>query len=637
MLNNFFDKISHRYSPRWLVLSIDIYLTTQSFILAHIIINGLEFNFKFMHSLPIIITVSLCCFLLIGSHKGVIRHTGFKDVYTIFFALTLVTILLSVLNFIDLYIVSTSYFEIPFSIIIIHFLVSVIILVFSRFVFKRLFGTIISNFKPTSRVLIYGAGDSGLITYYALNEDKQNLSKVIGFIDDHKGKIGKKINQVQIYNPNQITRSFIIKNKIDEIIVSIQNISPSKLLTLVEKSLSKSIKVKIVPPVKNWIDGDLKVGQIKDVKIEDLLGRETINIENSLLKNEFNQKTILITGAAGSIGSEIARQVASYKYHKLILIDQAESPLYNLQQDFKGVNKAKQFFIVADIRGRQRMSKIFDDHKPDIIFHAAAYKHVPLMEENAYEAVNVNVVGTHIIMDLAIKNDVSKFVVVSTDKAVNPTNVMGATKRIAEMYARCLKNKGKTKFIITRFGNVLGSNGSVIPLFKKQIDFGGPLTVTHKEITRYFMTIPEACQLVLEAGAMGKGGEIYVFDMGESIKIFDLALNMIRLSGLNYPEDIEIKITGLRPGEKIYEELLANDENTQPTYNDKIMIAKVRDIDVVDVLKNVIELCLLSKGCDNQSIVKKIKEIVPEYISKNSEFEKLDAKKTPVLPVVETL
>lgn len=637
MPNTFFDKISRRYTPRWLVLLVDIYLTTQSFILAHIIIYGLEFNSKFMHALPVIIGVSLCCFLLIGSHKAVVRHTGSKDVYTVFLALTLVSILLSILNFIDLYIVSAPYFEIPFSIIIIHFLLSVIILVFGRFVFKRLFEAIISNFKPGARVLIYGAGDSGLITYYALNEDKQNLIKVIGFMDDHKGKIGKKINQVEIYNPSQITKGFITKNKIDEIIVSIQNISPGKLLNLVENSLSKSIKVKIVPPVKKWIDGDLKVAQIKDVKIEDLLGREIINIENSLLKNEFNQKTILITGAAGSIGSEIARQVASYKYHKLILIDQAESPLYNLQQEFKDVNKFKQFFIVADIRGERRMSKIFEDYKPDIIFHAAAYKHVPLMEENAYEAVNVNIVGTRIVMDLAVKNGVEKFVMVSTDKAVNPTNVMGATKRIAEMYSMCLKNTGKTKFITTRFGNVLGSNGSVIPLFKKQINSGGPLTVTHKDITRYFMTIPEACQLVLEAGAMGKGGEIYVFDMGESIKIFDLALNMIQLSGLKYPEEMGIQITGLRPGEKIYEELLANNENTQPTYNDKIMIAKVRDIDVIDVQKNVIELCLLSKGCDNEAIVKKIKEIVPEYISKNSEFEKLDTEKTPVLPIFETL
>jgi FlaA1/EpsC-like NDP-sugar epimerase len=388
--------------------------------------------------------------------------------------------------------------------------------------------------------------------------------------------------------------------------------------------ISKSLKVKIVPPAEDWIDGNLHEKQICDVRIEDLLGRKVINIENTLLKKEFSDKVILVTGAAGSIGSEIARQVSSYNYKKLIFIDQAESALFNLQQEFVEIGKKKTFFILADIRGERRMNKIIGDHKPDIIFHAAAYKHVPLMEENAYEAVNVNVVGTHIIMNLAMKFNVEKFVMVSTDKAVNPTNVMGATKRITEMYARSMMKEGKTKFITTRFGNVLGSNGSVIPIFKRQIKAGGPITVTHKDITRYFMTIPEACQLVLEAGAMGQGGEIYVFDMGDSIKIFDLAVNMIQLSGLNYPEDIDIKISGLRPGEKIYEELLATGENTLPTYHEKIMIAKVRDFDEVEMKNRILELCELSKGCNDKDIVSFVKQIVPEYKSENSKFEKLD-------------
>jgi FlaA1/EpsC-like NDP-sugar epimerase len=624
MTNTFLEKINNRYTPRWIVLTIDIYLTILCFIFAYFIRYDLNSNSKFVYILPIVLIVSLFCFLVIGSYKGVIRHTGLKDASNVFLALSLVSIILGVLNFIDIYILPASYFEISFSIIIIHFLLTVIILIFSRFFYKGIYNLIYSSYKSTSNVLIYGAGDSGLITYYALNEAKQNKSKVIGFIDDHKSKIGKKINQVHIYSLNQITNKFIAKHKIDVVIVSIQNISSNKLMGLVENLLSKSVKLKIVPPFNNWIDGNLKAAEIKDIKIEDLLGRKIINIENTLLKKEFNQKTILITGAAGSIGSEIARQVATYNYKRLIFIDQAESPLYNLQQDFKLLKKTGQHFIVADIRSERRMTSIFNEYKPEIIFHAAAYKHVPLMEENTYEAVNVNVVGAQIIMDLAVKNGVEKFVMISTDKAVNPTNVMGATKRIAEMYSMCLKNTGKTKFITTRFGNVLGSNGSVIPLFKRQIDYGGPLTVTHKDITRYFMTIQEACQLVLEAGAMGKGGEIYVFDMGKSIKIYDLALKMIQLSGLKYPEEMDIKITGLRPGEKIYEELLANGENTLATYNDKIMIAKVRDIDVINIRENIIELCLLSKGCDNFTIVKKIKEIVPEYISNNSKFEKLD-------------
>lgn len=625
MLKTILKQINNKFTSRWIVLSIDVYLTVLSFILAYLIGCDLEYNFKAIYILPIILIVSLFCFLITGSYKGVIRHTGLKDAFNVFFTLSFVSIILGILNFINVYILSTTYFEISFAIIIIHFLLSVIILIFSRFIYKKIYNRIYSNLKPTSNILIYGAGDSGLITYYALNENKYNRSKIVGFIDDQESKIGKKINQVLIYSPNQITESFITKHEINEVIVSIQNISSSKLLILVEKLISKSIKLKIVPPFNNWIDGNLKVGQIKEVKVEDLLGRKIINIENSLLKNEFNKKTILITGAAGSIGSEIARQIASYNYEKLILIDQAESPLYNLQQDFKLLKKVDQHFIVADIRSKVRMTSIFNKYKPEIIFHAAAYKHVPLMEENTYEAVNVNVIGTQTLMDLAIKNEVEKFVLISTDKAVNPTNVMGATKRIAEMYSMCLKNTGKTKFITTRFGNVLGSNGSVIPLFKKQIDSGGPLTVTHKDITRYFMTIQEACQLVLEAGAMGKGGEIYVFDMGESIKIFDLALKMIQLSGLKYPEEIDIKITGLRPGEKIFEELLANGENTLPTYNEKIMIAKASPINVNNIKKKIIELCLLKKNNDKVATLKKMKEIVPEYISNNSEFEKLDS------------
>jgi FlaA1/EpsC-like NDP-sugar epimerase len=625
MLKTILKQINNKFTSRWIVLSIDVYLTVLSFILAYLIGCDLEYNFKAIYILPIILIVSLFCFLITESYKGVIRHTGLKDAFNVFFTLSFVSIILGILNFINVYILSTTYFEISFAIIIIHFLLSVIILIFSRFIYKKIYNRIYSNLKPTSNILIYGAGDSGLITYYALNENKYNRSKIVGFIDDQESKIGKKINQVLIYSPNQITESFITKHEINEVIVSIQNISSSKLLILVEKLISKSIKLKIVPPFNNWIDGNLKVGQIKEVKVEDLLGRKIINIENSLLKNEFNKKTILITGAAGSIGSEIARQIASYNYEKLILIDQAESPLYNLQQDFKLLKKVDQHFIVADIRSKVRMTSIFNKYKPEIIFHAAAYKHVPLMEENTYEAVNVNVIGTQTLMDLAIKNEVEKFVLISTDKAVNPTNVMGATKRIAEMYSMCLKNTGKTKFITTRFGNVLGSNGSVIPLFKKQIDSGGPLTVTHKDITRYFMTIQEACQLVLEAGAMGKGGEIYVFDMGESIKIFDLALKMIQLSGLKYPEEIDIKITGLRPGEKIFEELLANGENTLPTYNEKIMIAKASPINVNNIKKKIIELCLLKKNNDKVATLKKMKEIVPEYISNNSEFEKLDS------------
>lgn len=481
------------------------------------------------------------------------------------------------------------------------------------------------DFKTQKRILIFGAGSSGMITYDAITNDPKNSHIVVGFIDDNESKIGKKINTLSVYSMDKITPQFVEKQGIEEVIISIQNIESSRLLQISGVLFELGLKVKIVPPVQHWIDGDLSVGQIKDVNIEDLLGRDPISISNPALMNEYENQIILITGAAGSIGSEIARKVTHYNFKKLILLDCAESPLYELQQEFiqKGI---KNFIaVVADVRDFKRLEKIYQHYKPKIVFHAAAYKHVPLMENNPYEAVSVNISGTRHVASLAVKHGVNKFVLISTDKAVNPTNVMGATKRIAELYVNCLQGKGNTKFITTRFGNVLGSNGSVIPLFKKQIEQGGPLTVTHKEITRYFMTISEACQLVLEAATMGNGGEIFVFDMGDSVKIYDLAKNMIILSGLRYPEDIDIKITGLRPGEKIYEELLADGENTRPTYHEKIMIAKTKDIDTLSISNKISNLCVLNSKSQNLEIVSLIKEIIPEYISNNSKYEVLDS------------
>lgn len=483
------------------------------------------------------------------------------------------------------------------------------------------------DFNQQKKVLVFGAGNSGMIAYDAIRNDPKNSHEVIGFIDDNEGKIGKKINLLNVYSLDKITLDFIQKNEIEEVIISIQNIEAARLLQITGVLFSLSLKVKIVPPIKSWIDGDLSVGQIKDVNIEDLLGREPITIINPTLIDEYENKIIFITGAAGSIGSEIARKITQYNYKKLVLIDSAESALYDLQQEFiqKGIRNFVS--VIADVRDETRMEQLFNGYKPKIVFHAAAYKHVPLMENNPYEAVCVNIVGTKNVASLAVKHSVHKFVLISTDKAVNPTNVMGATKRIAELYANCLQGKGQTKFITTRFGNVLGSNGSVIPLFKKQIDTGGPLTVTHEDITRYFMTIPEACQLVLEAAAMGNGGEIFVFDMGESVKIYDLAKNMIILSGLRYPEDIDIKITGLRPGEKIFEELLADGENTKPTYHEKIMIAKSKRLNIKEIETKINNLCTINSKVRNLEVVSLIKDIIPEYISNNSKFEVLDTTK----------
>lgn len=483
------------------------------------------------------------------------------------------------------------------------------------------------DIKTQKRVLIFGAGNAGMITYDAISNDPTNSHKVVGFIDDNEKKIGKKINTLAVFSLEKIKPAIIEKYSIEEVIISVQNIEPSRLLQISGLLFELGLKVKIVPPVQNWIDGDLSVGQIKEVNIEDLLGRDPISIINPTFLDQYDNQIILITGAAGSIGSEIARKTRNYNYKHLILVDTAESPLYELQQEFVQ-NDTKNFTaIISDVRDLRRMEKLFQQFKPNIVFHAAAYKHVPLMENNPFEAVNVNIGGTRHMASLSVKHGVNNFVLISTDKAVNPTNVMGATKRIAELYVNCLRGKGKTKFIITRFGNVLGSNGSVIPLFKKQIDNGGPLTVTHKDITRYFMTISEACQLVLEAATMGNGGEIFVFDMGKSVKIYDLAKNMIILSGLRFPEDIDIRITGLRPGEKIYEELLADGENTKPTYHEKIMIARTKKIDIATISDKIANLCATSLKTQNLEIVALIKDIVPEYISNNSKYEVLDTKK----------
>ena len=614
------------YTSRWIVLLIDISISLQAFILAYLIRFNFTLNFgeyNFIGNLPVIILISLISFVTIGSFKGIVRHTGIKDAIRVFWAATLIMGLTLLTVFLELNYNISDVFEIPLSVIFIHYLLNIVLLISSRFIFKYLFNKVLSNYKSSKNVLIYGAGDSGLLTYSTLSNSADNKYKIVGFLDDNKVKIGKQFNRIKIINPNRIDKDFITKHSINEIIFSIQNINSSKLFEKVDKITQLPVTVKIVPPVQQWIDGDLNINQISEVRIEDLLDRTPIQINNPVIQKEFTDKVILITGAAGSIGSEVANQISKYSFKHLILLDQAESALYDLQQTFIR-NEVKNFSVeLADVRNEYRIQNIFKKYSINIIFHAAAYKHVPLMENNPYEAVNVNVIGTGIVMNMAVKYGVDKFIMVSTDKAVNPTNVMGATKRVAEMYASFLNDFGKTKFVTTRFGNVLGSNGSVIPLFKKQLAEGGPLTVTHKDVNRFFMTIPEACELVLEAGIMGNGGEIYVFDMGESVNIFELAQKMIHLSGYKYPEDIDIKITGLRPGEKLYEELLTNEENTVPTYHEKILIAKTQEFDF-EKFKDLIEKLKDLNNFSKNEIVSELKRIVPNYISNNSEFEKLD-------------
>lgn len=620
-------------TPRWLVLTIDMYITFNTFVFTFFFLKVLRIGPQtrmydvVIHHVPQVLFFALIAYLASSSFKGIVRHTGFKDVMNVFKAMVLYVVLLSLFNWMIVSMKVDPIYRVSKVVILVHFLFNTIALIFLRILYKSLYNFYVLGNRYSRRVMIYGAGDSGVITYKALKNDEKSRVTVFGFLDDKKKKIGKKIDGIRVFNPKDVNEDFVQKNHITEIIISIQNIKPERLREIVDMYADISVSLKIVPAVSSWLKGDLTAQQIKKVRIEDLLGRKPIELNNSEILAETKDKVILVTGAAGSIGSEISRQLMRYPVKKLIMLDQAESALYDLQQTTKKYCQESCDFIMGDVRNQERMELVLKVFQPDIIFHAAAYKHVPLMEDNPYESVQTNVKGTKIMADLAVKYGVEKFVMVSTDKAVNPTNVMGATKRLAELYVCHLNKISSTNFIVTRFGNVLGSNGSVIPIFKRQIEEGGPITVTHPDITRYFMTIPEACQLVLEAGAMGNGGEVFVFDMGESVKIFDLAKKIIRLSGLKYPDDIDIKIVGLRPGEKIYEELLANNETTIKTHHPKIMIAKVEQSkdDILVKFEELLSIKIPDNPWENNmKMVHKIKEIVPEYNPQNTIFSQVE-------------
>lgn len=628
MIKKYFNKFTNLYVSKWLVLVIDLSLILVTFFIAYFLRFNFTLNFdlnQFLVQIPLILLLGIISFLAVKSYRSVIRHTGFTDVLNVFKGVMLLAsisitfvLLNSIFNFLP-------GFTIPLSIVVIHALLSFVVLSGSRLFFKIAYKYLKCKLISKKNILIYGAGETGIITYNALLNNTSFEFNVVSFIDDDKKKWGKHINGVKILPYSKIDKAYIEQNLINEVIVATQTLDSKKMISLVNNLSNFNVEIKKVPTFEKWINGELHMNQIKQFQVEDLLGRAPIQIDNPNLLNEFRGETVLVSGAAGSIGSEIVRQLSNFNIKHLILIDQAESPLYDVQQELKQNNKFNIVAIVADIRDGLRIDRIFQDYKPTLVFHAAAYKHVPLMEASPYDAIKVNVYGTKLLADTASRYNIKKFVFISTDKAVNPTSIMGATKRIAEMYISCLQKESKTKFITTRFGNVLGSNGSVIPLFKKQIESGNALTLTHKEITRYFMTIPEASQLVLEAGTMGKGGEIFIFDMGESIKIYDLAINMIKLSGLKFPDDIDINITGLRPGEKLYEELLANGENTLSTYHKKIMISKTRELDSKATKADIEELCIINRF-QNNNIVMKMKQLIPEYKSNNSDYEKFDKR-----------
>ncbi|PTB96859.1 polysaccharide biosynthesis protein [Marivirga lumbricoides] len=623
------------FLPRWIILLIDLSFLLASIVFAYLLrfnFNITEvLSFKFTEGIILYTICHLLAIFLTQSYAGIIRYTSLQDGLRISFTTLLGTLLSGVVSY-------TNYFfngsvVIPISVLIISLAVAVLMLFFYRVMVKNLFSYYRDAVRHRKNVMIFGAGQYGIITKQVIDYDPNARLKVVGFLEDDLKKVGKVINGTSIYDAGYNLKETLKKHAINEVIIAIANISVDRKNDLVDLCLKAHVKVRTVPSPDKWVNGELSMNQIKELKIEDLLGRASIKLNNPKVSECIKNKVVLITGAAGSIGSEITKQILKEYPKQLIILDQAESFLYAIDIELQNMKEAEGVEIipvVMDITNRRRLNSIFKKFKPQIVYHAAAYKHVPLMEINPFEAVACNIFGTKNLADLSVAHQVDKFVMVSTDKAVNPTNVMGATKRISEIYVQSLNDYQEddsanvTKFITTRFGNVLGSNGSVIPLFKAQIEKGGPVTVTHPDVTRYFMTIPEACQLVIEAGVMGFGGEIFVFDMGRSMKIVDLAKKMIRLSGFEVGTDIEIQFSGLREGEKLYEELLSNKDTTLPTHHEKIMISKTHRMNHKQVLQELNKLYDLLINENELGMILQMKNILPEFISQSSRYQVLD-------------
>lgn len=616
--------------PRGFILVGDICINAFALFTAYLIRFDLKADWNLVKnewailskSLAVYFLVKLAVFYFFKIHKGLVRHTSSADIKRLILANLSSSFLFLILGFARFYWVD-QYYLFPSSVLIMEFIVSTFFLLGFRFGIKFWYSELTKDRQQgKEKIIIYGAGVLGQITKRTIEQDQRIQYDIVCFVDDESKLKGNRIEGKKIYHTDRLSE-LIDEHGVSKIIIGINKPEKSKIQAVIDIALNASVEVLRVPNPKSWINGEFSSKQIHKINIEDLLGRNPIQLSKERISEELNNEVVLVTGAAGSIGSGLVREIARFEPKLLVLLDQAESPMFELEHELRSNFPELNFeAVIGDIRVQKRMQRLFEAFHPQYVFHAAAYKHVPLMEDNPSEAINTNVRGTLNLVNLAKDFGVKKFVMISTDKAVNPTNVMGASKRIAEIYAQ-ENNSEKTKFITTRFGNVLGSNGSVIPLFKKQIENGGPVTVTDEKITRFFMTIPEACQLVLEAANMGQGGEIFVFDMGESVKIIDLAKKMIQLSGLELGKDIEIKITGLRPGEKLYEELLAEEENTVPTHHPQILIAKEREKEEV-FSEKIVALLQLFEGQDNMKIVAKMKEIVPEFLSNNSEFSRLD-------------
>ncbi len=637
--------LRNRIAPKWAVFGLDMLIASFAIIYA----NYLRFNFDFsliqtadiVDDLVIVTITNSVLFYIFKTYHGIIRFSGFQEafrsvaaIFYSFFIMLLLNITLGSLKLVQFT---------PISVLFIYFFIASFLLFGYRLLVKHLYNISI-NHEDNTYVVIYGAGQNGSVLKKTIEQTSNNKFKIVAFIDGDENLVGKTIDTVKIFPFNQIKHVFSTW-QVKTLFFAKQDFDLDEKNRIVDFCLENNVKVMNIPPMREWIQGHLNVNQLREVKIEELLGRKQISLKNEHVINHLRDKKVLITGAAGSIGSELARQIASVYPTSLIICDQTETGLYELEYELQqkfSLGSALKVYL-GDVKDESSMNTLFKNYLPEVVFHAAAYKHVPMMENHPSEAIRNNVIGTKMLADLCEFYEVDKMVLISTDKAINPTNVMGASKRIAEIYCQSLQNrielpildngivqmtgsKKKTKFITTRFGNVLGSNGSVIPRFQEQISSGGPVTVTHPDIIRFFMTIPEACSLVLEAGTMGNGGEVFIFDMGEPIRILDLAKKMIRLAGLIPGKDIELRFTGLRPGEKLFEELLNKEEEVIPTHNKKILIAKVMEYDFERVSESINALIELARANNDEDVVKQMKRIVPEYISNNSIYESIDAQ-----------
>ncbi len=649
-LNFFYRFIKNRPTvPRWIIFVLDLALCAISLYYAYLLRFNMDFN-AIKHAdifIPVVLVTGLniIFFRIFRTYEGIIRLSSAQE------GLRCVSAVLCSSFVLLLSIVICASFKlafiVPTSVLFIYFFIASFLIFAYRILIKELYHRSLKIKLTAENVIVFGKTSTGALLKNAIESIPGHQYKVIAFVAHKENLWGKSIDNAKIYSWEQV-KLIAQKCNAKYLFLASDDLEIKLKNEIVDFCLTKNINVKVIPAVQKWVDGQLHTRQIKNLQIEDLLNRPSIKLAPGHVKEYLAGKKILITGAAGSIGSEIAKQLTSINVAQLILCDNRETGLYELQNQLQQLPCGKEniFFHVSNVRHRDTMESLFKTYKPDIVFHAAAYKHVPLMEMHPCESVMNNVLGTKVVADLAVKYSVDRFVFISTDKAINPTNIMGASKRIAEMYLGELQNtqkqietkvsenfnvaeniifykKSHTKFITTRFGNVLGSNGSVIPRFQEQIDMGGPVTVTHPDITRFFMTIPEACSLVLEAGTMGKGGEIFVFDMGEPVKIIDLAYKMIKLAGLIPGKDIQIAFIGLRPGEKLYEELLNKNEEVMSTHHKKIMISRVNENEnsIVTNLDSLISLAAQNKSL---AVVKQMKLIVKEFKSKNSVFEKLD-------------